>query len=119
MADIGKYYVQIIPSADGIGGKVEQAIAPHAKAAGVASGKTIAANIGSTMQSIGGGMMKAGAIATAVSVPIIAGIKSALGAYEVQTAAETKLTEIYKTRMGATKQAAQATIMLPHCRKRA
>lgn len=110
MADIGKYYVQIIPSADGIGGKVEQAIAPHAKAAGVASGKTIAANIGSTMQSIGGGMMKAGAIATAVSVPIIAGIKSALGAYEVQTAAETKLTEIYKTRMGATKQAAQATM---------
>ena len=110
MADIGKYYVQIIPSADGIGGKVEQAIAPHAKAAGVASGKTIAANIGSTMQSIGGGMMKAGAIATAVSVPIIAGIKSALSAYEVQTAAETKLTEIYKTRMGATKQAAQATM---------
>lgn len=110
MADIGKYYVQIIPSAEGIGGKVEQALAPHAKAAGVASGKTIAANIGSKMQALGGSMMKAGAIATAVSVPIIAGIKSALGAYEVQTAAETKLTEIYKTRMGATKQAAQATM---------
>ena len=110
MADIGKYYVQIIPSAEGIGGKVEQALAPHAKAAGVASGKTIASNIGSKMQALGGSMMKAGAIATAVSVPIIAGIKSALSAYEVQTAAETKLTEIYKTRMGATKQAAQATM---------
>lgn len=112
MADIGKYYVQIVPSAEGISGNIEKAIAPEASRAGISGGKAIANKIGSTMQSLGGGMMKAGAIATAVSVPIIAGIKSAMSAYEVQNAAETKLTEIYKTRMGATKQAAQATIEL-------
>lgn len=110
MPDLGKAYVQIVPSAKGISGSIEQSIAPGAAHAGTSAGKLIASNIGSTMQSVGGGLMKAGAIATAVSVPIIAGIKSALGSYEVQAAAETKLTEIYKTRMGASEKAAKATM---------
>lgn len=110
MAEIGKYYVQIVPSAQGIGGNIEKAIAPNAKAAGTSAGHTIAQNIGSSMQKLGGTMMKAGAIATAVSVPIIAGIKKALNAYSIQNAAETKLVEIYKTRMGASKKAAQGTM---------
>ena len=112
MPDIGKYYVQIVPSAQGIGKGIETAISPGASQAGISAGKKIAANMGSTLTSIGGGMMKAGAIATAVSVPIIAGIKKALSSYEVQTAAETKLTEIYKTRMGVGKKAAKQTIEL-------
>lgn len=112
MPDLGKAYVQIVPSAQGIGKNISSAIAPGASEAGTAAGKNIAANIGGTLQKVGGGMMKAGAIATAVSVPIIAGIHKAMSAYEVQSAAETKLTEIYKTRMGATKQAAQATMDL-------
>lgn len=112
MPDLGKAYVQIVPSAQGIGKNISSAIAPGASEAGTAAGKNIAANIGGTLQKVGGGMMKAGAIATAVSVPIIAGIHKAMSAYEVQSAAETKLTEIYKTRMGATEQAAQATMDL-------
>ena len=112
MPDIGKYYVQIVPSAEGIGGSIQKAIAPEAKAAGASGGQAIAQSMGSKLQSLGGGMMKAGAIATAVSVPIIAGINKAMDAYQVQNMAETKLTEIYKTRMGATKQAAKATMEL-------
>lgn len=109
-SNIGTAYVQIVPAATGITQKMDKAIAPGAASAGVTAGKTISQSIGSTMQRVGGGMMKAGAIATAVSVPIIAGIKKALDAYKVQNAAETKLTEIYKTRMGETGKAAKATM---------
>lgn len=109
-SNIGTAYVQIVPAATGISNKIETAIAPGAKTAGVTAGKNITQSIGATMQKVGGGMMKAGAIATAVSVPIIAGINKALDAYKVQSAAETKLTEIYKTRMGLTDEAAKHTM---------
>lgn len=112
MADIGTAYVQIVPAATGISGKITQAIAPEATKAGTTAGKKVATSMGSKLKSIGGGMMKAGAIATAVSVPIIAGINKAMDAYQIQSAAENKLTEIYKTRMGATKGAAKATMEL-------
>ena len=108
--NIGTAYVQIVPAATGITNKMTTAINPGAQAAGQAAGKTIASNIGARMQKIGGGMMKAGAIATAVSVPIIAGIKKAMSAYQIQNAAETKLTEIYKTRMGVSDKAAKKTM---------
>lgn len=109
-SSIGTAYVQIVPAATGISGKIEQAIAPGATSAGVVAGRNISQSIGSTLQKVGGGMMKAGAIATAVSVPIVMGIKKALDAYKIQNAAETKLTEIYKTRMGVTEDAAKATM---------
>ena len=112
MADLGTAYVQIVPAATGISGKISSAIAPESKAAGISAGKNIASSMGSKLQSLGGSFMKAGAIATAVSVPIIAGIKKAMDAYQIQNAAETKLTEIYKTRMGASKGAAKATMEL-------
>lgn len=109
-SNIGTAYVQIVPAATGISQKMNAAIAPGAASAGVTAGQKIAGSIGATMKKVGGGMMKAGAIATAVSVPIIAGIKKALGAYGIQNAAETKLTEIYKTRMGLTDKAAKSTM---------
>lgn len=56
MADIGKYYVQIIPSAQGIGGKIEQAIAPQAKATGTSLGHKLAANMGMGLKMIGSAM---------------------------------------------------------------
>ena len=56
--------------------------------------------------------MKAGGIATALSVPLIAGIKKSMDAYGVQQQAETKLTEIYKTRMGVSDAAAKKTMEL-------
>ena len=61
--NIGTAYVQIVPAATGITNKMTTAINPGAQAAGQAAGKTIASNIGARMQKIGGGMMKAGAIA--------------------------------------------------------
>lgn len=110
MASIGTAYVQIVPAAKGIKGKISQALAPEAQSAGQSVGRTVSQSLGNSLSKLGGGMIKTGAIATAISIPIIAGIKKAMSAYEEQNAAETKLTEIYKSRMGATKEAAQATI---------
>lgn len=108
--NIGTAYVQIVPAATGISNKMTTAISPGAQAAGTAAGKKITSSIGSQMQKIGGGMIKAGAIATAVSVPIVMGIKKAMDAYKVQNEAESKLTEIYKTRMGVSDAAAKKTM---------
>ena len=112
MANLGTAYVQIVPAATGISGKITQTLAPESSAAGIAAGKGIAANLSATLSKTGGVMMKAGGIATALSLPIVAGIKSSMEAYNVQAAAETKLTEIYKTRMGATDEAAKKTMEL-------
>lgn len=110
MANLGTAYVQIVPEATGISGKITRAINPEATAAGAVAGTSVARSLGSKLSSVGGSFIKAGAIATAVSVPIIAGIHKAMDAYMIQSAAETKLTEIYRTRMGVTKEVAQATI---------
>lgn len=114
MADntVGTAYIQIIPSADGISGNITRALGPEATAAGKLAGTNTAKSMSSTLKSVGANMMKAGAVATALSAPLIAGINSTLSAYEEQMAAETKLTEIYKTRMGATEDAAKATMDL-------
>lgn len=110
--DLGKAYVQIVPSARGIGSSMASALNPAAASAGKSAGTTISQNMGQRISSVGKNFIKAGAIATAVSVPIINGIKDALSAYEVQATAETKLTEIYKTRMGASDKAAKSTMNL-------
>lgn len=112
MANLGTAYVQIVPSAQGISGSITRTIAPEAGAAGINAGKNIASNLSSTLKSVGGGMLKAGGIATALSLPLIAGVKNSLSAYNLQNAAETKLTEIYKTRMGVSDKAAKKTIEL-------
>ncbi|MBR0230525.1 MAG: hypothetical protein IJL94_03970 [Erysipelotrichaceae bacterium] len=112
MANLGTAYVNIVPAATGISGKITQAISPESAKAGISAGQTISKGIGSKLKTVGKGMIKAGAVATAISVPIIAGIKKSLGAYEQQLSAETKLTEIYKTRMGVGKKAAQSTMDL-------
>lgn len=78
--------------------------------AGVQAGQGIATKLSGTLKSLGGGIMKAGGIATALSVPLIAGIKKSMDAYGIQQQAETKLTEIYKTRMGVSDAAAKKTI---------
>ena len=111
-SSLGEAYVQIVPSADGIGDGISKTISPAATKAGTSAGKTIAGKIGSTMQRVGAGMMKTGALATAISVPLVAGIKKVVGAYNIQQEAETKLTEIYKTRMGVGKKAVAQTVKL-------
>lgn len=112
MSQLGTAYVQIVPSAQGISGKIQKVISPEADAAGITAGNKIAGGMKGKLNAVSGKLFRAGAIATAVSVPIIAGIKKAMGAYQIQSAAETKLTEIYKTRMGATKGAAKETMKL-------
>ena len=110
MANLGTAYVQIVPAATGISGSITRAISPEASAAGISAGTSVARSLGSKLSSVGGSFIKAGAIATAVSVPIIAGIHKAMDAYMIQSAAETKLTEIYRSRLGVTEQVAQKTI---------
>lgn len=110
MADLGKAYVQIVPSAEGIGDSIKKTLKPPSTEAGKESGKTIAQTIGSEMTRVGTSMMKVGGMMTAFSVPIVAGIKSAIGAYDIQLQAETKLIEIYKSRMGASEDVARATM---------
>lgn len=47
MAELGKGYVQIVPSAEGIEGSITEILNPEAQAAGKASGNTIGRQIGS------------------------------------------------------------------------
>lgn len=47
MADLGKAYVQIIPKAQGISGKITEILDPEAKSAGSRAGTTIGSQLGS------------------------------------------------------------------------
>lgn len=108
--EIGQAYIGIVPSADGITGKIKNVMSPASEEAGKDAGRRITGGISSTLQSAGKSMIKAGVIATAISAPIIAGIKSTLKAYEQQLVNETKLIEIYKTRLGVSEDVARGTM---------
>ena len=113
MADtLGQAYVQIIPSADGISGAISKTLNPEATRAGSEAGTRVSTTLSDKISSVGASLAKSGALMTAISVPLIAGINKALDAYEVQMLAEQKLTEIYRTRMGVSEEAAQATMDL-------
>lgn len=111
MADgtIGTAYLAIQPTAKGIRGSITKMVDPEAKSAGESAGRTTASSLSSTLKKVGGNMMKAGAVASAIAVPLVAGIKNVLSAYETQIVAETKLDEIYRSRLHATAEMAQAT----------
>ena len=100
MADLGKAYVQIIPKAEGISGKIEQAIG------GERAGASAGAKIGS-------GIKKALAV-TAVGAPIVAGFKAAIDEGAKLEQSFGGLETIYGKASGAAKQyamdAAQAGI---------
>ena len=66
MADLGKAYVQIIPKAEGISGKIKQTLSPGAKQAGTNAGTSIATNIKRVL---------AGA---AIGATVVKGFKAAL-----------------------------------------
>lgn len=110
--ELGKAYVQIVPSAQGVGPGIANALEPGAKTAGAKTGATIGQSMGEKISSVGKKFIKIGAVASAVSVPVIASIKDSLSAYETQATAESKLTEIYKSRMGVGKEAAKSTMDL-------
>lgn len=109
---LGQAYVQIIPSADGISGAISKTLNPEATRAGTEAGTRVSTTLSDKISTVGASLAKSGALMTAISIPLIAGINKALDAYEVQMLAEQKLTEIYRTRMGASEEAARATMDL-------
>ena len=48
--DLGKAYVQIVPSAEGISGSISNVLAPEATSAGKSAGRSIAGGIGSALK---------------------------------------------------------------------
>lgn len=52
MSELGKAYVQIIPSAKGIGGSIASALSPEASSAGTSSGQTLGNNLVSAVKKI-------------------------------------------------------------------
>lgn len=79
MADLGKAYVQIMPSAKGISGSIQKAIQPEAAKAGKGAGKTIATNISDSMGRLGSTLTKAITVPAAGAATAVGGIVSALG----------------------------------------
>ena len=73
MPDLGKAYVQIVPSAEGISGSITKAIKGESVAAGAAGGKAM---MGSMLKVVG-----AAGAAGAVAKLLYSGIKTAVGEY--------------------------------------
>jgi len=84
MADLGQAYVQIIPSAEGISGKITETLEPEMQSAGQKGGESLANKIQSSLDSAGGKMTKA------ISLPIAAGAAASVAAWkEVDEAMDT------------------------------
>lgn len=64
--ELGKAYVQIIPSAEGISGSIEGVLAPEAESAGEKAGQTIASKIGAALGAAGPALTKG------VTAPLVA-----------------------------------------------
>lgn len=114
--ELGKAYVQIVPSAQGISGKISSALKPEAAEAGQEAGKKISETLGQKMssglQKVGGGLSKIGTIATVTGAAFVGVGTKAMAANRTQMEAESKLIEIYKTRMGASEGVARKTMDL-------
>ena len=101
MADLGQAYVQIIPSAEGISGKIEDVLAPEAGKAGEKSGKTIAATLGKVL----GGALAAIGIKETISKALDAGgaLEQSFGGLETiygDAAAQAKEFAMQASKMG-------------------
>ena len=73
MADLGTAYVQIVPAAQGISGKITNIISPEATKAGVKAGDKISGAIGTRLQRVAGAFQTVGSSLTKyVTKPAIA-----------------------------------------------
>src|SRR5690625_2658383 len=79
MADLGKAYVQIMPSAKGISGSIQKTINPEASKAGKSAGSRLASSISNTMGKMGGKLTKSITLPVAGAMTAIGGLVSALG----------------------------------------
>src|SRR5690625_548960 len=77
--DLGKAYVQIMPSAKGISGSIQKAINPEATAAGKSAGRNIASSIASTLGGLGDTLTKKVTLPALGAVTAIGGLVGALG----------------------------------------
>lgn len=66
MATLGTAYVQIVPSAQGISGKIKSVLDPEAKSAGESAGKSISGSISKGLTTVGG------TITSKVTKPVMA-----------------------------------------------
>ena len=67
MSDLGKAYIQIVPSAQGISGSISQAIGGEATSAGQKAGINIAGGIGTALKGAAG-IMAAGTAALSTTL---------------------------------------------------
>src|SRR5690554_1000711 len=77
--ELGKAYVQILPSARGISGSIQKAIAPEALAAGKAAGRNIASAISESLSKAGSALTKSITVPAMAAATAVTGLVGALG----------------------------------------
>ena len=77
--DLGKAYVQIMPSAQGITGSIQKTLDPEATAAGKSAGTRLATSIADAMGNIGGKLTKSITMPVMGAATAIGGLVGALG----------------------------------------
>lgn len=77
--DLGKAYVQIMPSAKGISGSIQKTINPEATAAGKSAGTRMATSIANSMGSLGKTLTKSITLPAIGAATAVAGVVGALG----------------------------------------
>src|SRR5690606_13709220 len=77
--ELGKAYVQILPSAKGISGSIQKAIAPEALSAGKAAGRNIATAIADSLSKAGSTLTKYITTPAMAAATAVTGLVGALG----------------------------------------
>jgi len=77
--ELGKAYVQIMPSARGISGSIQKTLAPEALAAGKSAGNQIAKAMADTLSKVGSTLTKSITVPALGAATAVAGVVSALG----------------------------------------
>src|SRR5690606_27818442 len=77
--ELGKAYVQILPSAKGSSGSIQKAIAPEATAAGKAAGRNIASAISESLSKAGSASTKSITVPAMAAATAVTGLVGALG----------------------------------------
>lgn len=77
--ELGKAYVQIMPSAKGISGSIQKTLNPEATSAGKSAGSRIASSIASSMGSAGKTLTKSITVPAMAAATAVSGVVAALG----------------------------------------
>src|SRR5690625_4013408 len=77
--DLGKAYIQIMPSAKGISGSIQKTIEPEAAAAGRSAGRSIASTMSDSLSSMGDTLTSAITKPVGLAATAVSGLVGALG----------------------------------------